>query len=87
MEAAGIEPASNSDASDNAPCGCDNCGEACAARALHSSDTSGQRLSFVGTTGHCECAAELQSIAQAWPQLPEHVRASILLLVQAAVSE
>jgi hypothetical protein len=84
VEAAGIEPASDSDVSDNATSICDNCGQACAARALHFGGTSGQSLSLDDSTGHCDCAAELESVAHAWPQLPQHVRDSILLLVQAA---
>jgi hypothetical protein len=91
VEAAGIEPASDSDATDIVCWGCDNCQAPCAARALHSSGTSGQSLTLNDAAGHCQCAFELGSetelIAQAWPHLPQHVRDSILLLVQAALSE
>ncbi len=87
MEAAGIEPVSDFDVSENATSTCENCDDPCAARALHFSGTSGQSLSLDDTTGHCICAAELELVAHTWPQLPDYVRASILLLVKAAACE
>jgi hypothetical protein len=91
VEAAGIEPTSDFAVSEDATSICENCGEACAARALHSSGTSGQSLSPDDAAWHCERAAELErqiaSVVQVWPHLPQYVRAAILLLVQAAPCE
>ena len=91
MEAAGIEPASDFDASAIVSSGCENAGEAGAARALHSSVTSEQSLSPDGSAGRCECAdkleGQIESVAQVWPNRPQYVREAILLLVQAARCE
>jgi hypothetical protein len=87
----GIEPASDFDASTVVSAGCDKCQNSCAAPALHSGGTSGQSLSLDDAAGHCQRAFDLESetdlIAHAWPHLPQHVRESILLLVQAGLSE
>jgi hypothetical protein len=44
-----------------------------------------------GTAWSCACAAALEQqmelMSIAWPYLPQHVRDSILLLVEAAVRE
>jgi hypothetical protein len=89
VEAAGIEPASDSDASENTTSIYEQCQGPRAASALHFSDTSGQSLSLFDSPERSECVAELEgqvdAIALAWPQLPQHVRESILLLVQAAL--
>jgi hypothetical protein len=91
VEAAGIEPASVFDVSEVSTSICENCHDPCAARALHSSGTSGQSLSPDDASWHCQRITEFQSqiefVDHAWPELPEHVRASILLLVQAALSQ
>lgn len=88
LEAAGIEPASNFDAAGNGSSSCENGGEACAARALHPSVIAQQSLSLDDAAGHCECAArQIESVVKLWPHLPQHVRETILLLVQAASCE
>jgi hypothetical protein len=82
-----MEPASDFAVSENATCDCEKCENPCAALALHLSGASGQLLSLTDAACRDERFAELSLIALAWPHLPEHVRASILLLVQAATCQ
>jgi hypothetical protein len=66
---AGIEPASDFDVSENGPCGCDNCREACAARALHSSGTYCLQSALED--------AGFQRVLLAWVQMPSEIRQAI----------
>ena len=91
VEAAGIEPTGDLDATDKVSSSCENEGEVGAARALQSSVTSGHSLSPDDAVGQSECADELEgqieSIAHVWPNLPLYVRQAILMLVRAATCE
>jgi hypothetical protein len=75
MEAGGIEPPINIYRNDNSVKSCVNCTECCAARALHFGGTGSQ---FLASND-----ADLQFIAQGWPQLPQAVRTAITMLVKA----
>ena len=57
---------------------CGKCTECRAARTLHFGGTGSQLLASND--------ADLQFIAQGWPQLPEAVRTAITMLVKANVS-
>lgn len=78
MEAGGIEPPNEINRTENSEKSCGKCTECRAARALHSEGTGSQ---FLATND-----ANLQLIAQGWPQLPEAVRTAITMLVKANVS-
>lgn len=77
MEAGGIEPPNESNGKENGEKSCGKCTECRAARALHFGGTESQ---FLATND-----ADLQFIAQGWPQLPEEVRTAITMLVKANV--
>jgi len=84
VEAAGIEPPFDSGVTGEALCDCVNGQHPRAAHALHFSGTSEQSMSLIDATRHGDSNVQLSLIVLAWPYLPEHVRASILLLVKAA---
>lgn len=73
LEAGGIEPPLDSDATNNQPCGCEFCTDPCAANALHS---CGSNCQFMATID-----ADLQSVIAAWERLPEAIRRAITGLV------
>jgi hypothetical protein len=74
MEAAGIEPASDSDATPNPQTVCISCPQCGAAYALHLKDTGWREVAVVD--------ADLQAVLQAWGELPVENRKAILSLSQ-----
>ena len=78
MEVGGIEPPFTIERNANIEKSCVNCTECRAARALHFGGAGSQ---FLATND-----ADLQFIAQGWPQLPEAVRTAITMLVKTNVS-
>ncbi len=74
MEAAGIEPNGDFDASGILPCGCVICEGCRAARALQNGCSRWLDLSSVD--------ADLQSVHVAWPHLPGAIRKAILSLAE-----
>ncbi len=69
---AGFEPDTKIDASHDAAYTCDNCHLPCAAMALHRCGTNCPFRTSID--------ADLQSLFQAWSEIPNHVRQSILAL-------
>lgn len=74
MEAGGIEPPLESDATDNEPCGCEFCNDPCAANALHSCGPNCPSLAAFD--------ADLQLLIDGWQRLPDVIRRAILGLVR-----
>jgi len=74
LEAAGVEPRDDFDASGYLPCGCVICDECRAARALHFSSSNWLDLSSLD--------ADLQSVHAAWSSLPDAIRKAIIALVE-----
>lgn len=79
MEAAGIEPAFSSDASTDGITDCVICPDCGAANALHSGSTPCQQSSPIDT--------DLLRVTSSWESLPQHVRQTILSLVDAVSGE
>jgi hypothetical protein len=73
MEAAGIEPASRYDASDEGVCFCESCLDHRAAVALHPGVAACLRASLIDI--------DLQSVVVAWGKLPETIRKKLLKLI------
>jgi hypothetical protein len=69
-----IEPASNSDATDNLRCSCVICHQCRAARALQSWGPEWLELTFVD--------ADLQQVFDRWAFLAEPIRKAVMALVQ-----
>jgi hypothetical protein len=74
MEAAGIESASDFDATDQLPCGCVFCEECRAANALHDDCSSCLNLTSAD--------ADLQRVVAAWVALPKVIRRAIVVLIE-----
>lgn len=72
MEAAGIELASEDDATDSAVSSCENQQVPCAALALQYSDSNCLNLASVD--------ADLQEVVTAWSDIPHSIRQAILVL-------
>ena len=77
MEAAGIEPAFDSDGIIKPACACGNCEECRAALALHFGRSIWLDLSSID--------ADLLSVVLAWENLSEPIRNAILALVHWAI--
>jgi hypothetical protein len=73
MEAGGIEPPRETDATDVCNCVCENLADPCAANALHSCGSNCHNLSLFD--------AELQLVILAWNRLPMPIRNAIMGLV------
>jgi hypothetical protein len=73
MEAAGMEPASCSNLTDNACYVCENCQHPSAARALHS---GGLNCHFLASLD-----ADLQRVIAEWENLPAAIRRATLALI------
>jgi hypothetical protein len=69
----GIEPAFNSDATDFLPCGCVNCQQCRAARALH--------LGCPDWLYVASADADLQRVIAAWDALPQAIRAAVMAVI------
>jgi hypothetical protein len=74
MEAAGIEPAVDFDASGKLDCGCVICEECRAAMALHSDGTDWLDLAMAD--------ADLQSVNREWSVLTAPLKAAIRALIR-----
>jgi hypothetical protein len=74
VEAAGIEPASSSDVTNNSKISCDNTTDHRAAPALHFGDNASQDVS--------PSDPALQAVIEAWPRLPTPLRKAILGIVR-----
>jgi hypothetical protein len=74
MEAAGIEPASEIDATNSAASGCENQETPSAANALHDSDSNCLNLASID--------ADLRVVIGAWGFLPHNIRQAIIMLVE-----
>jgi hypothetical protein len=72
--AKGFEPESNPEVSIKHVCTCENCPYPRAANALHSGNSNGHSLATIDP--------DLQSIIEAWKDLPSHIRMSILTLTK-----
>jgi hypothetical protein len=72
VEAAGIEPSCDSDATDNPPCGCENCHPPCAAPALHFWRPEWLELVSNDT--------DLQDVVRGWERMPPPIRKAIVAL-------
>jgi hypothetical protein len=79
MEAAGIEPAQEIDASDERLSNCVSEGESRAAPALHCGGANWLDLSSID--------ADLLSVVLAWGKISEPIRNCIVALVQSSVPE
>ena len=73
MEDRGLEPLSNSAATNSGDCGCEECREGCAAPALHNCGSKCLKLS--------ELDADLQAVILAWDEVPEAIRKAIAVMV------
>jgi len=73
MEAAGIEPASDFDATGKLPCGCVFCEECRAANALQSKRSTWLNMASLD--------ADLHRVIASWPALPGPIRAAMMALV------
>lgn len=73
MEAAGIEPSDDFDATCDSVCNCENCQECRAAYALHSECFKGHLLASLD--------ADLQRVIDGWELLSESVRDAIRALI------
>jgi hypothetical protein len=73
VEAAGIEPALEFDATGKLPCGCVFCQECRAALALHSWRPQWLELAFDD--------ADLQRVLDSWGLLPAAIRRAVLALI------
>jgi hypothetical protein len=78
MAEAGIEPASDSDASAESLCSCEFCQGYRAARALHSDRSN---CLDVASLDH-----DLQEVIAVWGKLPKRIRATIMALAETAGS-
>jgi hypothetical protein len=76
LEAAGIEPACEIDATDSAISSCETQPAPRAANALHGSDSNCLRLSSLD--------ADLQEIIAAWKNIARNIRQAILVLAHFA---
>jgi hypothetical protein len=74
MEAAGIEPADDSDATADSACDCEVCQECRAAYALHFECFKSRLLASFD--------ADLQQLMNGWACLPEAIRAAIIALAE-----
>jgi len=73
VEAAGIEPVSDSATNDNIACGCENCQQCRAALALHSECFKRQFMASLDV--------ELQIVIRGWGRLQDSIRSGIVTLV------
>jgi hypothetical protein len=76
MEAAGIEPESDSAATNGKLVLCVECESCGAAHTLHSADAARPSLT--------ESDTQLQQLVHKWASLPDHIRRTILTLLHAA---
>lgn len=74
VEAAGIEPAENSDATTYSICTCEKCQERRAANALHLERLKSQLLASFDT--------DLQRVISQWNELPKAIRRAICALLE-----
>jgi hypothetical protein len=72
----GLEPASEFAANVGALCGCENCLQCCAARALHSECFKRHYLASLDS--------DLQKVINAWERLPVTLREAVSVLVVVA---
>jgi hypothetical protein len=79
VEAAGIEPSDDFDATENGACGCENCQQCRAANALHEECF---KLRFLASLD-----AELQCVVGAWTGLATPLRSAVLALVTGELSK
>jgi hypothetical protein len=75
VEAAGIEPSDDFDASCRGICDCEHCRECRAANALHLECFKSHFLTSLD--------ADLQRVIEGWARLPEEMRRAVLALVEA----
>ena len=73
MEAAGIEPSDDFDATDSGLCDCENCRQCRAAYALHLECFKGQFLASVDT--------DLRRVIAGWERLTDALRNAVMTLV------
>jgi len=74
MEAAGIEPASDFDATDSTASACENQQTPCAANALHDCGMGCPCLTLLD--------AELHKVIVTWAQLPTNIKRAIVTLIE-----
>jgi len=87
MEAAGIEPSNDFDATVCEYSGCVFCPYARAANALHSDDLARQELAVPGSDSQSVQLPEaVARIALSWPLLPRHIREAVLTLTDAGLA-
>ena len=79
MEAAGIEPASENDATDSIACSCENQPTPRAANVLHCSDSNCLIMASID--------ADLRNIVLAWNGIPENVRQAVVLLIRNTIDD
>ena len=78
MAGAGIEPASNSDATDILPCSCVNCQQCRAARALH--------FGCPDWLSVASSDADLHRVISSWDALPQAIRTAVMAVIGTVVS-